>query len=175
MTTLDIAHEHRDTAQTAPRARPSLVGLTRPLLMEALADFGLPEKQLRMRAGQVWNGIYNRGLTSFEGMTTLSKELRQGLEAAFDISRLEIVTEQKSVDGTRKWLLRLPSGVPIAAPGSTPSLPRDWRFIRSACTSWDGEARSRRRGSCKATIRHVSGRAGSRKKNVCEVFPANYK
>ncbi|MAU61092.1 MAG: 23S rRNA (adenine(2503)-C(2))-methyltransferase RlmN [Parvibaculum sp.] len=119
MTTLDIAHDKQSTAPagalTAPAPhplRPSLVGLTRPRLMQALADFGLPEKQLRMRAGQIWNGIYNRGLTDFDGMTTLSKELRQTLAAAFDISRLEVVTEQKSVDGTRKWLLRLPSAVP---------------------------------------------------------------
>jgi 23S rRNA (adenine2503-C2)-methyltransferase len=114
MTTLDIAHENRDAAPvgTAPRAKPSLVGLTRPQLMEALKDFGLPEKHLRMRAGQIWNGIYNRGLTRFDGMTTLSKELRENLGQAFDISRLEIVTEQKSVDGTRKWLLRLPSPIP---------------------------------------------------------------
>ena len=114
MTTLDIAHENRDAAPVgaAPRAKPSLVGLTRPQLMEALKDFGLPEKHLRMRAGQIWNGIYNRGLTSFDGMTTLSKELRENLGQAFDISRLDIVTEQKSVDGTRKWLLRLPSPIP---------------------------------------------------------------
>ncbi|HAC59179.1 MAG TPA: 23S rRNA (adenine(2503)-C(2))-methyltransferase RlmN, partial [Rhodobiaceae bacterium] len=101
MTTLDIAHDKQSTAPagalTAPAPhplRPSLVGLTRPRLMQALADFGLPEKQLRMRAGQIWNGIYNRGLTDFDGMTTLSKELRQTLAAAFDISRLEVVTEQ---------------------------------------------------------------------------------
>lgn len=114
MTTLDIAHESRDAAPvgTAPRAKPSLVGLTRPQLMEALKDFGLPEKHLRMRAGQIWNGIYNRGLTRFDGMTTLSKDLRENLGQAFDISRLDIVTEQKSVDGTRKWLLRLPSPIP---------------------------------------------------------------
>ncbi|GMV61019.1 MAG: putative dual-specificity RNA methyltransferase RlmN [Parvibaculum sp.] len=114
MTTLDIAHESREAAPAgaAPRAKPSLVGLTRPQLMDALKDFGLPEKHLRMRAGQIWNGIYNRGLTSFDGMTTLSKELRDKLGQNFDISRLDIVTEQKSVDGTRKWLLRLPSAVP---------------------------------------------------------------
>ena len=114
MTTLDIAHKSRDAAPVgaAPRTKPSLVGLTRPLLMEVLKDFGLPEKHLRMRAGQIWNGIYNRGLTSFDGMTTLSKDLRENLGQAFDISRLDIVTEQKSVDGTRKWLLRLPSTVP---------------------------------------------------------------
>jgi 23S rRNA (adenine2503-C2)-methyltransferase len=114
MTTLDIAHESREAAPAgaAPRAKPSLVGLTRPQLMDALKDFGLPEKHLRMRAGQIWNGIYNRGLARFDGMTTLSKELRDKLGQSFDISRLDIVTEQKSVDGTRKWLLRLPSAVP---------------------------------------------------------------
>ncbi|MGB6087292.1 23S rRNA (adenine(2503)-C(2))-methyltransferase RlmN [Parvibaculum sp.] len=92
------------------------MGLTRPQLMEALARFGLPEKQLRMRAGQIWTGLYTRGLTSFEGMTALSKDLRAALAEAFDISRLEVVTEQKSVDGTRQWLIRLPSGVP-SVPG----------------------------------------------------------
>ncbi|MBX3505387.1 MAG: 23S rRNA (adenine(2503)-C(2))-methyltransferase RlmN [Parvibaculum sp.] len=115
MATLDIAHEKRGAASQAAapaRAKPSLVGLTRPLLMDALKAAGLPEKQLRMRAGQIWNGLYKSGFTDFSGMTTLSKELRETLGNAFDISRLEIVTEQKSVDGTRKWLLRLPSGVP---------------------------------------------------------------
>ncbi|MFA7639570.1 MAG: 23S rRNA (adenine(2503)-C(2))-methyltransferase RlmN, partial [Parvibaculum sp.] len=111
MTTLDIAHNKREATPIAA-PRPHLVGLTRPQLMEALARFGLPEKQLRMRAGQIWNGLYTRGLTSFEGITALSKELRGALADAFDISRLEVVTEQKSVDGTRKWLIRLPSGVP---------------------------------------------------------------
>ena len=111
MTTLDIAHDKREATPIAA-PRPHLVGLTRPQLMEALARFGLPEKQLRMRAGQIWNGLYTRGLTSFEGITALSKELRGALADAFDISRLEVVTEQKSVDGTRKWLIRLPSGVP---------------------------------------------------------------
>ncbi|MDP1625541.1 23S rRNA (adenine(2503)-C(2))-methyltransferase RlmN [Parvibaculum sp.] len=112
MASIDIAHERNATATADASARPHLAGLTRPLLMEALKQFGLPDNQLRMRAGQIWNGLYNRGFTDFERMTTLSKELRGKLAEAFDISRLEIVTEQKSVDGTRKWLLRLPSGIP---------------------------------------------------------------
>ncbi len=114
MTNLDIAHENRTPApaRTAD-ARTRLAGLTRPQLAEALKAFGIPENQCRMRAGQIWNGIYHRGLTGFEGMTTLSKELRGKLNAAFDLSRLEIVTEQKSVDGTRKWLLRLPGERPV--------------------------------------------------------------
>ena len=116
MTALDIAHEKRGAASPAAAvsacAKQSLVGLTRLQLMDALKAAGLPEKQLRMRAGQIWNGLYKSGFTDFTRMTTLSKELRETLGNAFDISRLEIVTEQKSVDGTRKWLLRLPSGVP---------------------------------------------------------------
>jgi 23S rRNA (adenine2503-C2)-methyltransferase len=119
MTRLDIAHEKTNDERTpakAAAARTRLVGLTRPQLIDALKDFGLPDNQCRMRAGQIWNGIYNRGLTSFDGMTTLSKDLRGQLAQAFDLSRLEIVTEQKSVDGTRKWLLRLPGDRP-GAPG----------------------------------------------------------
>jgi len=96
----------------AASSRTNLVGLTREALGEALRDIGLPEKQLRMRSGQIWNGIYNRGLKNFDEMTTLARDLRVELSAHFEIARPEIVTEQKSVDGTRKWLLRLPSDKP---------------------------------------------------------------
>jgi len=92
--------------------KTNLVGLTREGLAAALRDAGLPEKQLRMRSGQLWNGIYNRGLTGFEEMTTLSRDLRAELGTHFEIARPQIVTEQKSVDGTRKWLMRLPSDKP---------------------------------------------------------------
>jgi len=92
--------------------KTNLVGLTRDGLAAALRDAGLPEKQLRMRSGQLWNGIYNRGLTGFEEMTTLSRDLRAELSTHFEIARPQIVTEQKSVDGTRKWLMRLPSDKP---------------------------------------------------------------
>ncbi len=87
--------------------RPSLVGLTRAQLADVLARAGVPEKQRRMRAGQIWHWIYHRGATSFAEMTNIAKDLRQGLEETFVIGRPEIVTEQTSSDGTRKWLLRL--------------------------------------------------------------------
>jgi len=93
-------------------SRTNLVGLTREALGAALRDIGLPEKQLRMRSGQIWNGIYNRGLQNFDEMTTLARDLRAELSVHFEIARPEIVTEQKSVDGTRKWLLRLPADKP---------------------------------------------------------------
>ena len=77
-------------------------------LRAALAAVGVPEKQLKMRVGQLWSWIYARGATSFEDMSDVSKELRAGLARAYALERPEIVTEQVSVDGTRKWLLRLP-------------------------------------------------------------------
>jgi 23S rRNA (adenine2503-C2)-methyltransferase len=88
-------------------ARPSLVGLSREQLAEILARVGVPEKQRRMRAGQLWHWIYHKGVTSFAGMSSISRELRERLDEAFVITRPEVVTEQTSIDGTRKWLLRL--------------------------------------------------------------------
>jgi 23S rRNA (adenine2503-C2)-methyltransferase len=64
-----------------------------------------------MRVQQLWHWIYFRGLTSFDAMTSVSKELRAELSARFKLDRPEVVAEQVSVDGTRKWLLRLPGEV----------------------------------------------------------------
>jgi 23S rRNA (adenine2503-C2)-methyltransferase len=91
-----------------PPARPSLVGLSRAGLMEALAAIAVPEGKRRMRAQQIWSWLYVRGATGFDEMTTLSKELRAVLAEHFTLARPEVVAEQISVDGTRKWLLRLP-------------------------------------------------------------------
>jgi 23S rRNA (adenine2503-C2)-methyltransferase len=88
--------------------RRSLAGMTRAGLKEALAEAGVPEKQLRMRVGQLWSWIYARGVTSFDDMSDVSKDLRKTLADLYTLDRLEIVTEQISVDGTRKWLIRLP-------------------------------------------------------------------
>ena len=86
----------------------SLAGLTRDGLKAALVEAGVPEKHVRMRAGQLWSWIYARGVTSFEDMSDISKDLRKTLADHYTLDRLEIVSEQISIDGTRKWLLRLP-------------------------------------------------------------------
>jgi 23S rRNA (adenine2503-C2)-methyltransferase len=91
-----------------PPAKPSLVGLSRAQLADALGETGVPEKQRKMRVAQLWNWIYVRGATCFADMTSVSKDLRAALEARFTLERPEVVAEQVSVDGTRKWLLRLP-------------------------------------------------------------------
>lgn len=96
--------------------RIAVVGLTREALKEAFASIGVPEKQQKMRAGQLWHWLYIRGSTSFDQMTNISKELRLQMAAAFTIERPEIIAEQVSVDGTRKWLLRFPArgaGAPV--------------------------------------------------------------
>jgi 23S rRNA (adenine2503-C2)-methyltransferase len=89
-------------------AQPSLVGMNRAELAEALAAVGVPEKQRKMRIQQLWHWIYLRGAQSFDDMTSVSKDLRAELAKKFTVARPEVVAEQVSVDGTRKWLLRLP-------------------------------------------------------------------
>ncbi len=87
--------------------RPSLVGLTRGELADSLAAAAVPEKQRQMRMRQIWHWIYHRGAQSFAEMTDISKELRARLDECFVIGRPDVVTEQVSTDGTRKWLIRL--------------------------------------------------------------------
>jgi len=89
----------------------NLLGLTREQLSEQLAALGVTQKQLRMRAGQLWNWAFARGVSDFDFMHNMGKPLRQQLAERCTLARPEIVTEQVSSDGTRKWLLRLPSAL----------------------------------------------------------------
>ena len=91
-------------------AKESLVGLSRDALADRLTGLGVPERQRRMRVSQLWSWIYVRGETDFAAMTDIAKELRAELAAHFTVARPGIVSEQVSVDGTRKWLLVLADG-----------------------------------------------------------------
>jgi 23S rRNA (adenine2503-C2)-methyltransferase len=103
--------EKRPLERYVAPAKPSLVGLPRAELAEALGNVGVPERQRRMRVQQIWHWLYVRGAQSFDEMTTLSKELRADLAQYFTLVRPEMAAEQISVDGTRKWLLRLPGEI----------------------------------------------------------------
>jgi 23S rRNA (adenine2503-C2)-methyltransferase len=92
-------------------AKPSLVGLSRAALADALGTLGVPERERKMRVQQLWHWIYVRGVTSFDVMSSVSKELSAQLDAHLTLARPEVVAEQISVDGTRKWLLRLPGEI----------------------------------------------------------------
>ncbi|MFC3161879.1 23S rRNA (adenine(2503)-C(2))-methyltransferase RlmN [Ciceribacter thiooxidans] len=94
--------------QDAISGKPSLIGLDREQLAAALRDKGVPEKQVKMRVAQIWNWIYVRGISDFDAMSNVAKDMREMLKANFTVARPEIVEEQVSNDGTRKWLLRFP-------------------------------------------------------------------
>ncbi len=94
-----VAHGRNDL-------RRSLVGLSRDELKQVLAEAGLEA----FRARQLWQWIYWHGVTDFGLMTNIAKKTREQLAEQFVIDRPGIVTEQRSVDGTRKWLLRFADG-----------------------------------------------------------------
>ena len=127
---LTDAKQRSALAQSAAtdQGRTELVGLTKSEMGDALREAGIPEKQIRMRVAQLWQWIYVRGHADFSRMSNLGKELRASLEADFTVERPEIIEEQISSDGTRKWLFRFPSrgaGKPVEV--ETVYIPEDDR------------------------------------------------
>ena len=86
--------------------KENLLGLDKKSL-EAFF-LGLGEKPYR--AQQVLKWIHHNGLQDFNLMTNLSKELRQKLDAAAEITLPQVIYEKAATDGTCKWLLRLNDG-----------------------------------------------------------------
>ena len=111
-----IVPDSRTMPRIAPKAlKPNLIGLSRDQLRDALIEAGAPEKQIKMRVSQLWGWLYQKGVSDTELMTNLSKDFRAFLAENFRISRPEIVTRQVSVDGTRKYLLRIDGGHEVEA------------------------------------------------------------
>ncbi len=96
---------------TDAQGRIPLIGLTADELKEVLSVHNLPA----FRAKQVWHWIYHRGVKDFESMGNLPKDLRAILTEKYSIERPKVVTEQKSEDGTIKWLLALSDGQQVEA------------------------------------------------------------
>ncbi|HQY23022.1 MAG TPA: 23S rRNA (adenine(2503)-C(2))-methyltransferase RlmN [Gammaproteobacteria bacterium] len=78
--------------------------------LESLSKYFIAQGEKSFRAKQVFQWIHQRGVDNFAEMTDLSKILRERLSAECDLRAPEIVKEQCSLDGTRKWLMRLDSG-----------------------------------------------------------------
>jgi 23S rRNA (adenine2503-C2)-methyltransferase len=100
---------------TVPRRLPdtgrvNLIGLTRDRMLAALIVAGTPERQAKMRVGQVWQWLYHWGVRDFAQMTNLAKDYRALLADHFEIVLPEVVTKQVSADGTRKYLVRIAGG-----------------------------------------------------------------
>ena len=93
-----------------------LIGLDRAEMADVLVEAGIPPKQARMRASQLWQWIYWYGHQDFSAMSNIAKPLRSLLAENFTLARPELVEEQISEDGTRKWLFRFPprgAGKPV--------------------------------------------------------------
>ena len=100
---------------TIPRKLPeggrvNLVGLTRDQLREALIGLGTEERQAKMRVGQIWQWIYQKGVRDFAQMTNLAKDYRALLAEKAEVTIPEVVSRQISADGTRKYLVRISGG-----------------------------------------------------------------
>jgi 23S rRNA (adenine2503-C2)-methyltransferase len=105
-----LSTEHATSLPSEQPRQESLLGLGGAELASRLGALGVPERQIRMRVSQLWSWLYVRGQTDTAAMTDIGKDLRAKLGEAFTLARPTIVTEQISVDGTRKWLLRLDDG-----------------------------------------------------------------
>lgn len=88
--------------------RISLIGLARAELVAALEAAGIASA--KMRASQLWQWVYNRGITDPALMTNIAKDARAAIADRFAIGRPEVSLAQTSTDGTRKWLLRMADG-----------------------------------------------------------------
>ncbi len=110
MSTMPITPEVRTIPRISPQGPVNLVGKTRVELGELLLEAGIPDKQIKMRIGQVWQWIYNKGVRNFEQMTNLSKGIRAQLASRYVIEIPEVVSKLVSKDGTRKYLVRIQGG-----------------------------------------------------------------
>ena len=80
-----------------------------------LAELDIPELESvleargweRFHARQLYRWIYKRGVVDFEKMTNISKDLRARLAAGFEVVTPIVVSESRSIDGTRKFVLEL--------------------------------------------------------------------
>lgn len=90
--------------------KPDLIGLGRAALSGLLAELGVPERARAMRARQLWHWLYHQGAADLAAMTTLPASLRAELAERASLARPDVVAEQRSADGTIKWLLRFADG-----------------------------------------------------------------
>jgi 23S rRNA (adenine2503-C2)-methyltransferase len=88
--------------EAVPSERTNLLGLPRPALEAFVAELGSKP----FRARQLMNWVYKRGIGSFAEMTDLAKEFRARLTAQAEVQAPQIMSMQRSADGTTKWLLR---------------------------------------------------------------------
>ena len=87
------------------------MGLSRSELTEFVLSLGLP----RYRSDQIFRGVHERRLRSFDQMTDLPKNLREQLEQAATAATLSVESKRVSSDGTRRFLMKTHDGRPVEA------------------------------------------------------------
>ena len=90
----------------ASKVPVNLMGLTRDQMEQFFEDMG----EKRFRAQQVLKWIHHAGITQIEEMSNLGKALREKLMLVAEVRPPEIVSQQDSSDGTRKWAIRVDGG-----------------------------------------------------------------
>jgi len=110
-----IIQDHLTIPRTLPPGPINLIGISRTIMREKLLEIGTPEKQVKMRVGQIWQWIYQKGARNFSQMTNLSKQYRELLSNNLTIDVPQVVSKQSSKDGTRKYLLKLAGGHEVEA------------------------------------------------------------
>src|SRR6478736_2080638 len=86
--------------------RVNLLGLSRQKMEQFLVDIG--EKPFR--AQQILKWLHHAGVDDFDAMTNIGKPLRARLKEVAEVRAPEIVSQQDSSDGTRKWAIRVDGG-----------------------------------------------------------------
>lgn len=84
----------------------NLLGLNRDGVDALFETLG----EKRYRTSQLMKWVYHQRVRDFAGMTNLSKVLREKLERELSLALPDVVSEQRSRDGTRKWVLKVGNG-----------------------------------------------------------------
>ena len=87
--------------------KKTLFGQLKSEISDDLVNYDVPKKQLSMRTQQLWNWIYIGGVSNLNEIKNIPKNLIKELDADYTLSRNVVVEEQKSQDGTIKWLIGL--------------------------------------------------------------------
>ena len=87
-------------------AKVNLLGMP----LAKLEAFFLELSEQRFRAGQIMKWIHHYGVSDFHEMTDIGKKLRQKLEDIAEVKAPDVLVEQLSVDGSRKWVIGLANG-----------------------------------------------------------------
>jgi 23S rRNA (adenine2503-C2)-methyltransferase len=101
--------------ETSPDNRINILGLSKAQIKVELEKIGVEPKKLRMRASQIFQWMYHHGVTDFTQMTNIAKPMQAKLAEHFSLARPEITERQVSVDGTRKYLIRMAPGIEVEA------------------------------------------------------------